>query len=83
VLALPETRIWRKTHSFPVSVVPAVDAKRALENGCFWSVAVYAARPERLELWHIFFVEVGGDRILVSDVNGKEVPLSQWRKEER
>jgi hypothetical protein len=80
VLDLPETRAWSRTHVFPVSVLPANDGRRAMKNGCYWSVTVDANRPERLETWHVFFVQVRGKRMLISDLNGNEVPLDQWRR---
>lgn len=51
VLTLPETRTWQNSHSFPVSLLPVVDRKQLVGARCYWSVSVYANRPERLELW--------------------------------
>ncbi|MCG2595158.1 hypothetical protein LZ009_20455 [Ramlibacter sp. XY19] len=79
VLALREIKAWRRTHPFPVSVVPEVDKKQMVGSRCYWSVTVYANRPERLELWNVFFVELNGRHMLVSDPNGDEVSLNQWR----
>jgi hypothetical protein len=83
VLALAETKAWSNSHPFPVVVMPEIDKKQGLGGRCYWSVTVYASRPERMELWHVFFAELEGDRILISDSNGAVVTLDHWRRKPR
>jgi hypothetical protein len=64
----------------PVAFGESFDKQERLEGRCYWSVSVYANRPERLELWHIFYVEVDGKRLLVQDpVSGDTISLQRWR----
>jgi hypothetical protein len=77
---LPELAAWSRTHAFPVAFGESFDKQERLEGRCYWSVSVYANRPERLELWHIFYVEVDGKRLLVQDpVSGDTISLQRWR----
>jgi hypothetical protein len=83
VLQLPEVKTWAKSHSFPVAFMPVVDKQKPIARRCFWSVTVYASRPERMDLWHSFFVEVGGTKVMVMNLEGEPISLAQWRKERR
>ncbi len=78
---LPELTAWSKSHAFPVAFGESLDKQERLDDGrCYWSVSVYANRPERLELWHIFYVEASGKRLLVQDpISGDTISLQKWR----
>ncbi len=77
---LPELTAWSKSHSFPVAFGESLDKQERLDGRCYWSVSVYANRPERLELWHIFYVEASGKRLLVQDpISGDTISLQKWR----
>jgi hypothetical protein len=77
---LPELPAWSRTHNFPVAFGESFDKQERLNGHCYWSVSVYANRPEQLELWHIFYVEVAGKRMLVQDpVSGNTISLQKWR----
>ena len=57
-----------------------VDKQVLVQGRCYWSVSVYASRPERQELWHIFYVDVPGKHLLVQDpVSGDAISLQEWR----
>jgi hypothetical protein len=57
-----------------------MDQQLTLEGRCYWTVSVFASRPERLELWNVFFVEAKGKGLLVQDPeSGEAVSLQQWR----
>src|SRR5262245_33510616 len=60
VQALPEYIAWSKAHRFPVAFGSMVDQKVVLRGKCLWSVTVYADMPERLDLWHVFYVTSAG-----------------------
>lgn len=80
VRRLPELVAWSRSHAFPVAYGESMDQQVALEGRCYWSVSVYASRPERLELWNVFFVEAKGKSLLVQDPeSGEAVSLQQWR----
>jgi hypothetical protein len=80
VRRLPELVAWSRSHSFPVAYGESMDQQVALEGRCYWSVSVYANRPERLELWNVFFVEAKGKGLLVQDPeSGEAVSLQEWR----
>lgn len=77
---LPELATWSRTHGFPVVFGESMDKQQRLEGRCYWSVSVYANRPERLELWHTFYVEAEGKRLLVQDsLSGNTISLQKWR----
>ena len=79
VSKLPELRNWAKSHDFPVAYGTTPDAIK--RNGrCYLPVTVSADRPERLELWHIFYVHTSSKLMLVMDpVSGDPISLKQWR----
>ena len=80
VRELPELVQWSRSHRFPVAFGESIDKQLRLQGRCYWSVSVYANRPERLELWQIFYVDANGKRVLVQDlVSGVAIPLQQWR----
>ena len=80
VRRLLELVAWSRSHSFPVAYGESMDQQVALEGRCYWSVSVYANRPERLELWNVFFVEAKGKGLLVQDPeSGEAVSLQEWR----
>jgi hypothetical protein len=80
VRALPEILTWSRSHRFPVAYGESMDKQVLLDDHCYWSVSVFANRPERLELWHIFYVGVQGKRLLVQDpVSGEAISLQKWR----
>lgn len=77
---LPELTAWSRTHGFPVAFGESLDKQERLDGRCYWAVSVYANRPERLELWHIFYVEADGKRLMVQDpVSGDAISLQKWR----
>ena len=79
VRRLPEVKSWSSSHSFPVAYTSF--AKPLVRNGrCYISVGVSASRPERLELWHLFFVHAQSRAVLIQDrVTGDVVSLKEWR----
>ena len=79
VSQLPEYRAWSSAHSFPVAFGASLDKEILVEGKCYWSVTVYADRPERLELWHIFYVRLSSKAVLVQDLEGDPIPLKKWR----
>jgi hypothetical protein len=81
VRQLPELTAWSRTHNFPVAFGESFDKQERLDGRCYWSVSVYANRPERLELWHIFYVETKtGKRLMVQDpISGATISLQKWR----
>ena len=80
VRRLPELVAWSRSHAFPVAYGESMDQQVALEGACYWSVSVYANRPERLELWNVFYVESKGKRVMVQDPeSGEAVSLQTWR----
>jgi hypothetical protein len=82
VRELPELVQWSRSHRFPVAFGESIDKQLRLQGRCYWSVSVYANRPERLELWQIFYVEANGKRMLVQDpVSGVAISLQQWRSQ--
>lgn len=82
VRALPELVQWSRSHRFPVVFGESIDKQLRLQGRCYWSVSVYANRPERLELWQIFYVEANGKRVLVQDpVSGAAISLEKWRSQ--
>ena len=77
---LPELVAWSRSHKFPVAYGASMDKQELLHGNCYWSVSVYADRPERLELWQVFYVEIAGKHLLVQDpVSGEGVSLRKWR----
>jgi hypothetical protein len=80
VVALPEVNAWAQSHSFPIAFMPVVDKQQRIAQRCFWSVTVYASRPERTELWRSFFVQVGGNMVMVRNLEGEPISLAKWRK---
>lgn len=77
---LPELATWSRTHGFPVVFGESMDKQQRLDGRCYWSVSVYANRPERLELWHTFYVAAEGKRLLVQDpLSGNTISLQKWR----
>lgn len=77
---LPELTAWSRAHGLPVVFGESLDKQQRLEGRCYWSVSVYANRPERLELWHTFYVEAEGKRLLVQDpTSGNAISLQKWR----
>lgn len=81
---LPELVAWSRSHKFPVVYGQSMDKQALMHGPCYWSVSVYANRPDRLELWHVFYVEVAGKQLLVQDpVSGTAIPLQKWRAKER
>lgn len=80
VRQLPELDAWSRSHAFPVAFGESVDKQILLDGRCYWSVSVFANRPERLELWNIFYVQSKGKSVLVQDpVSGEAISLEQWR----
>ena len=79
VRRLPEVKSWSGSHSFPVTYDSI--AKPLLRHGrCFISVGVSANRPDRLELWHLFYVHAQSRTVLIQDpVTGYVMSLKEWR----
>jgi hypothetical protein len=77
---LPEWAAWSRSHPFPVAYGLSMDKQVLLQGRCYWSVSVYANRPERMERWRGFYVDVSGKRVLVEDpVSGDAISLKMWR----
>ncbi len=80
VRQLPELNAWSRSHAFPVAFGESVDKQVVLDGRCYWAVSVFANRPERLELWNIFYVQSKGRQMLVQDpMSGQAISLEQWR----
>ena len=80
VSSLPEVARWAKSHAFPVAYGAPIDHQELHAKRCYWTVTVYADRPERLELWQTFYVPVLGHGVLVLDTEGSLTTLRAWRK---
>jgi hypothetical protein len=84
VQRLEEFKAWRASHSFPVAFSLGKSTTIRVGSTCYWQVPVYADRPERFELWHIFYVSEHRKAILVLDIASDEPEtLEAWRKQER
>jgi hypothetical protein len=84
VRRLPEVAAWSRLHNFPVAYGESMDKQVLIKGRCYWSVSVYANRPERMELWHVFYVEATGKQILIQDpVSGEATSLQKWRSKGR
>ena len=83
VSQLPEYRAWSRSHSFPVAFGAPMDKEVLVAGICYWSVSVYADRPERLELWHIFFVRLPSRVVFVLDSEGEPISLKKWRMQNK
>ncbi len=81
VQRLEEFKTWRASHAFPVAFSLGESATIRVRSRCYWQVPVYADRPERFELWHVFYVSNRRNEILVMDMNGQPETLDAWRKE--
>jgi hypothetical protein len=76
---LPELRSWASSHSFPVAF-DGFGLPMVREGRCYLSVGVLASRPERLERWQNFYVNIAHRSVLVQDTaNGEVISLKQWR----
>ncbi len=81
---LSEFLAWSKSHSFPVAFGTPNDKEVLLQGQCYWSVSVYADRPERLELWNVFLVRSPGKVAFVqAPESGSPVSLSSWRSQSK
>ena len=79
VSRLPELKKWAKTHHFPIAYGTTRGVVERYGR-CYLPVTVSADRPERQELWHVFYVHVSSKSMLVMDpVSGDPVSLKQWR----
>jgi hypothetical protein len=81
VRQLPEYRAWSKSHSFLTAFGSPVDEETLVNDKCYWSVSVYADRPERLELWHVFLVSTEDNSMFIQDQDGEAITLRAWRRE--
>ena len=81
VQKIAELKSWKHSHKFNVTFQPTMDKETSYRGTCYWSVSVYANRPERLELWRTFYVDLRTKRILVINSEGDPVSLSRARKE--
>ena len=83
IQGLDEFKAWRASHRFPVAFSLVKNSTTRVRARCYWEVPVYADRPERFELWHVFYVSSRQKAILVMDpASGDPVPLDEWRKQE-
>ena len=81
---LSEFRAWSRSHSFPVAFGTPNDKEISVKGQCYWTVSVYADRPERFELWHIFLVRPPSRVAFVQDPeSGNPVSLSAWRSQNK
>lgn len=81
---LSEFRAWSKSHSFPVAFGTPNDKEVLVQGLCYWSVSVYADRPERLELWRVFLVRSPSKVAFVEDPeSGSPVSLSAWHSQSK
>lgn len=81
VQQLPEFGAWSRTVEAPVVFGEPMDKQILIGGLCYWSVSVYADLPERLEMWHVFYVPVSGGELMVEDpVEGTPISLKAWRK---
>lgn len=83
VRKVPEVHTWSNSHSFPIAFGASTDKEVLLQGKCYWSVSVYADRPERFELWNVFFVHLPSKSVLVGELaSGDPISLREWRKRE-
>lgn len=83
VQGIKEFKVWRASHAFPVAFSLGKNTTARVGSACYWQVPVYADRPERFELWHIFYVSERRKAILVMDIASDEPEtLEAWRKQE-
>jgi hypothetical protein len=83
VQGLDEFKQWRSSHKFPVAFSLGRSNTFRVRSRCYWEVPVYADRPERFELWHVFYVSEHRKSIFVMDVaSGEPETLDAWRKQE-
>jgi hypothetical protein len=81
VRLLPEFKRWMASHTFPVVFGEPFDKEVLVHDKCFWSVSVYANRPDRLEPWMDFLVYFRDREIFVPSEDGDDyVTISRWRK---
>ena len=80
---LPELNAWSRSQPFPVAYDSS--AEPLVRKGrCYQAIAVYANRPERLEVWHLFYVNAANRSVLIQEpVTGEVIPLNQWRSRQR
>lgn len=83
VRQLSEFRAWSKSHFFPIAFGTPNDKEVLIRRQCYWIVSVYADRPERLELWRVFYVRLPSKAILVQDFDGSPISLSAWRTQSK
>ncbi|WP_196803543.1 hypothetical protein [Thiomonas sp. FB-6] len=83
VSQLSEFRTWSSSHSFPVAFGAPTDEEVWVKGKCYWSVSVFADRPERLELWHIFYVRLSSKDVLIQDSEGDPISLKKWRMQNK
>lgn len=81
VRQLPEYQAWSRSHKFPAAFNASLDKEILLGGKCYWSISVYADRPERLEHWHVFFVRQPANEILVESIEGEPISVKEWRKQ--
>ncbi len=73
--SLPELKVWSRSHEFPVTYGMSWDKQVLLRGRCYWSVSVYANRPERFEMWH-----AARNLVMVMDpASGEPISLRTWR----
>ncbi len=77
---IPELKSWRRSHKFKVAFGSPMDKQTLFLGQCYWSVSVYADRPERLELWREFYVDLHTQKILVVNFEGDPISLPRARK---
>jgi hypothetical protein len=82
VSRLPEVRaLSRAVAPLSVAFAPFGVQRERVGGRRGFSVSVYVDRPERLELWHTFFVDARAGRVTdVEDLEGDFVPLGRWRR---
>ena len=84
ITRLAEFRAWSTTHSLPVTFGESMDKEILMNGSCYWSVSVYAVRPERLEMWQIFLIQHPDRVAFVYDATtGEPISLARWRRQRR
>ena len=85
--ALTEYKSWRSLVSATSNVRPtrlaASDQLVRVGSRCLWSIAIYEDHGSHLYRWQTFLVSQDGKVILVEDLQGIAVPISEWRASQR
>lgn len=77
VVKLPEYQAFLKVVKPGVKVIfgQHVDTQARFFRKCYWTVTVYSDESTHWNRWKTFYVPTEGGQVLVSDSQGKPIPL--------